>query len=122
MLSAIRHWDYGVLLIKASEGRGVDTRFRKDALVLIPAEVRSYLELQQMIGRSSRTRGVCEGILYNVGEESALQVVDRLKKQNVAALQDLERVLVLMEKKSKDAQLIKHLTQERERSAKVRSL
>ena len=49
-------------------------------------------------------------------------MVDRLKRQNVAALQDLERVLVLLEKKCKDAQLIKHLTQERERSAKVRSL
>ena len=45
MLSTIRHWEYGVLMIKASEGRGVDTRFRKDALVLITAEVRSYHEL-----------------------------------------------------------------------------
>ena len=80
VLSAIRHWDYGVLLIKAKEGRGVDTRFKKDALVLIASEVCSYLELQQMIGRSSRTRGVCEGVLYNIGEESALQVVDRLKR------------------------------------------
>ena len=59
-------------MIKASEGRGVDTRFRKDALVLIAAEMHSYLELQQLIGRSSRTRGVCEGTLYNVGQESAL--------------------------------------------------
>ena len=73
-------------MIKAKEGRGVDTRFRKDALVLISAEVRSYHELQQMIGRSSRTRGVCEGVLYNVGQESSMQVVDRLKRQNVAAL------------------------------------
>ena len=98
-----------MLLIKASEGTGVDTRFRKDALVLIPAEVHSYLELQQIIGRSSRTRGVCEGILYNVGEESALQVVDRLKKQNVAALQNLERVLVLLERKCRDGPLLRHL-------------
>ena len=64
----------------------MDTRFRKDALVLISAEVRSYHELQQMIGRSSRTRGVCEGVLYHVGQESSLQVIDRLKRQNVAAL------------------------------------
>jgi hypothetical protein len=46
VLGQIRHWDYGVLIIKASEGRGVDTRFRKDALVLISTEVCSYLELQ----------------------------------------------------------------------------
>ena len=75
-----------------------------------------------MIGRSSRTRGVCEGILYNRGEESALQVVDRLKRQNVAALQDLERVLLLLEKKQKDTILIKQLTAEKEKGASVRSL
>ena len=56
-----------MLVIKPSEARGVDTRFRKDAVVLIAAQVTSYLELQQMVGRSSRTRGVCEGFLYNVG-------------------------------------------------------
>ena len=98
-------------MIKASEGRGVDTRFRKDAMVLISAEVRSYLELQQMVGRSSRTRGVCEGVLYIVGQESAMQVVDRLKRQNVAALQDLERMLVLLEKKSKDGPLLRQLAE-----------
>jgi cation transport regulator ChaC len=64
-----------------------------------------------MIGRSSRTRGVCEGVLYNIGHESAMQVMDRLKRQNVAALQDLERLMILLEKKSKDALLIKHLTE-----------
>jgi cation transport regulator ChaC len=100
----------------------VDTRFRKDALVLIATEVRSYHELQQMIGRSSRTRGICEGILYNIGEESVLQVIDRLKRQNVAALQDLERVLLLLEKKCKDALLIKYLTDERQKESTVRSL
>jgi cation transport regulator ChaC len=61
-----------VLLLLPSEARGVDTRFRKDALVIIASEVGSYHELQQMIGRSSRQRGVCEGILYTVGEESAV--------------------------------------------------
>ena len=67
MISAIRHWEYGILMITAKDARGVDTRFRKDALVLIATEVQSYLELQQMIGRSSQTRGVCEGVLYNIG-------------------------------------------------------
>lgn len=45
VLGAIKDWDYGILLLKPSEGRGVDTRFRKDALVLIAAEVHSYHEL-----------------------------------------------------------------------------
>ena len=40
----------------------------------------------------------------------------------MAALQDLERVLVLLEKRSKDALLIKQLIQEREKGASVRSL
>ena len=81
------------MLLKASEGRGVDCRFRKDALVLIAAEVDSYHELQQMVGRSSRSRGICEGVLYTVGTQTASQVVDRLKSKNLAALQDLERLV-----------------------------
>ena len=40
----------------------------------------------------------------------------------MAALQDLERVLVLLEKRSKDALLIKQLIQEREKGASFRSL
>ena len=69
MLVDIRQWEYGVLLLSSEEGRGVDSRFRKDAIVIIMAEVHSYHELQQMVGRSSRSRGVCEGILYLIGEE-----------------------------------------------------
>ena len=86
VLEQVKQWEYGVLLLKASEGRGVDCRFRKDALVLIVAEVDSYHELQQMVGRSSRSRGICEGVLYNVGEQTASQVMDRLKRKNLAAL------------------------------------
>jgi len=80
VLEQAKQWEYGVLLLKASEGRGVDCRFRKDALVLIVAEVESYHELQQMVGRSSRSRGICEGVLYKVGMQTASQVVDRLKR------------------------------------------
>ena len=58
-LIKIRDWDYGVLLLSPMEGRGVDTRFRRDSHVLILAQVKTYHELQQMIGCSSRTRGVC---------------------------------------------------------------
>ena len=68
-LAEVRSWDYGVLLLSREEGRGVDTRFKRDAIVLIATAVSSYHELQQMVGRSCRTRGICEGILYLVGEE-----------------------------------------------------
>ena len=67
VLADIRSWEYGLLLLTREEGRGVDTRFRKDAIVLIATEVSNYHELLQMVGRSSRTRGVCEGILYVIG-------------------------------------------------------
>ena len=56
-------------MLTVEEGRGVDTRFRKDARVLITCPVDSYQDLQQMVGRSSRSRGVCDGVLYLVSEE-----------------------------------------------------
>ena len=88
-----------MLLLTNEESRGIDTRFRKDSIVLIGSEVSTYHELQQIIGRSSRSRGVTESILYTVGEERATQVIERLKRSSVAALQDLERLIVLIEKK-----------------------
>jgi len=55
-----------------------------------------------MIGRSSRTRGVCEGVLYVLGDDSAATILDRLRRHNVAELQDLERLLALLKKRCKD--------------------
>ena len=49
-------------------------------------------------------------------------MVDRLKRQNVAALQDLERVLVLLEKKCKDGPLLRKLAEQKDKGALVRSL
>ena len=91
-----------MLLLNAEEGRGVDTRFKKAAHVVILAKVQSHHEVQQMIGRSCRTRGVCEGTLYAVGEE-------RLRKNGVISLMDMERLLELLEKKGKDIAVIKTL-------------
>ena len=82
----------------------------------------NYHELQQMVGRSSRTRGVCEGILYVTGLERPVQVVERLKRSSVSVLQDLEKLLTLVEKRSKDQTLIKLLTEAREKGSPVRSL
>jgi len=90
--------------------------------VLVAVAFQSYHELQQMVGRSSRSRGVCEGILYNIGQEKPVQVMDRLKRQNATKLQDLERLLEVVEKKSKDTAMIKHLTEQQDKGTPVRSL
>ena len=58
-----------MLLLSQEEGRGVDSRFRKDGVVLITSQVSSYHDLQQMVGRSSRSRGVYEGKLNSIGSE-----------------------------------------------------
>ena len=63
-LAEVRSWEYGLLILNRDEGRGVDSRFKRDAMVLMTTEVSDYHEVQQMIGRSSRTRGICQGILY----------------------------------------------------------
>ena len=75
-----------------------------------------------MVGISSRTRGVCEGILYIIGQERPVQVVERLKRSSVSALQDLEKLLTLVEKKSKDQTLVKLLTEAKVKGTQVRSL
>jgi hypothetical protein len=63
-----------------------------------------------MLGRSSRKRGVCEGYFFVATIEKSSQVIDRLKKQNVTAFQDLENLLTLLEKKHKDMVIVKALT------------
>lgn len=86
VLDEVRSWEYGVLLLSPQQGRGIDTRFRRTALVMIACEVASMHEVQQMVGRSCRTRGVCQGTLYHVGQERAHHVMDRLKRHSASAL------------------------------------
>jgi len=83
-LSSIRQWEYGILLIEANECRGVDTRFAEDATVLIVAKVETNHHLQQMSGRSSRSRGVCASTLYVVTSETRSQVMDRMRRSTIA--------------------------------------
>ena len=75
-----------------------------------------------MIGRSCRTRGVCEGTLYVVGIEKPLQVTERLKKQGVVTLMDLERLLNLLEKKGRDNAIIRRLTSAMKAGLEVKTL
>lgn len=45
VMTQIRGWDYGVLLLPRLQARGVDSRFIRDALVVIVSTVSSYHEL-----------------------------------------------------------------------------
>ena len=45
-----------------------------------------------------------------------------MKRSSVSALQDLEKLLILVEKRSKDQTLIKLLTEAREKGSHVKSL
>lgn len=110
-LMEIRQWDHGLLLLSGDEGRGIDTRFRRSAHVAILAKVTTQHEVQQMIGRGNRARGVCEGSLYLVGSERPMQVTERLRKHGVMALMEQERLLALMERKHKDQYLMRALEQ-----------
>ena len=49
-------------------------------------------------------------------------MVERLKRSSVSALQDLEKLLTLVEKKSKDQTFLKMLTEAKVRGTQVRSL
>ena len=118
----IRQWDYGLLLLNPEEGRGLDTRFRRPAHVAIIAEVKQQHELQQMVGRSSRTRGACEATFYQVGSERPAQVAERLRSHGVMALMEQERLLALLEKKSKDQHLIRCLQEATSRSVNLKTL
>ena len=109
MLDSIRQCDYGVLVLNPQQGRGIDTRFQRDAHVMVLAKVTSYHELKQMVGRSSRTRGVCQGTLYVVSEDRAVHIMDKLKKHGIVSLQELEKLLIVLERRAKDQTLLKLL-------------
>jgi hypothetical protein len=67
----IKEHETGVLLLDKDECRGIDTRFEKDARVVITAYPDDYNQYLQMIGRASRTRGISEGVMFTVGQEKA---------------------------------------------------
>lgn len=95
----IRSWDYGILYIETADSRGTDTRFAKDSIVMILDKVDSYHDLLQMVGRSSRSRKACECILFNKGSENDSSLIDRLKRHNIVALQNMENLLKILESK-----------------------
>ena len=86
---------------------------------MILTQMTSYYEPLQMIGRSSRTRGVCEGTLFSVGQERASQVIERLKCYRVIKMQELERLLKLVEKRNRDAAVIRRLNEAKENGESI---
>lgn len=59
--------------------------------------------------------------MYAVTQEKSGQVVERLKRSSVAALIDLERLIKLVEKRSKENVMIKLLTDAKVNGLRVRS-
>ena len=74
-LNLIKDQSHGVLLLLKSECRGVDVRFSRDARVIITCKPDDFNQYLQMLGRASRTRGVCEGVMLHVGAEKASVIV-----------------------------------------------
>ena len=95
-LAKVKDLDYGILMIEAKVCRGIDTRFAKDAMVLITANVKSYHEYLQILGRSSRARNISSGILYTDTDEKPSQVMMRLKRQNITVMQNLEKLVIMI--------------------------
>lgn len=57
-LQKMRCLDRGILLLTEEEGRGIDSKFKVDAHVLIGAICKMIADLHQMYGRGSRQGGV----------------------------------------------------------------
>ena len=74
-LKMIRNWDYGILFLKEEDAIGLNTMFKKDSLVMIAQQVTSEEQYMQMIGRSSRARGLCRSIYYPETTQSAHSIM-----------------------------------------------
>ena len=91
-------------------------------MVLITAKVDTYQEYLQMLGRGSRTRGICEGILYVTSKDKASVVMDKMKKQNFDSMAELTHLMKLLESKSKDKLEVTKLEIKQEEDKMIRSL
>ena len=105
-LSNIKDQCRGILLLEKNECRGVDTRFQKDARVIITAVPDDYNQYLQMIGRASRTRGISEGIMFSVGNEKPSHVIQRMKRANAVELMELEELIMALKDRCKAKSVI----------------
>jgi hypothetical protein len=75
-----------------------------------------------MLGRSSRTRNICEGILYTATGEKPSVVIDKLKRQNFSMMAELEKAMILFEKKFENASLVAALEKHFENGKMIRTM
>ena len=75
-----------------------------------------------MLGRGSRTRGICEGMLFVKSKDKASVVMDQMKRQNFTSMAELGHLMKLVEKKSKDKLLTSKLEQRQDEGEMIRSL
>ena len=75
-----------------------------------------------MLGRGSRSRGVCEGILYVITKDKGSVVIDKLKKKNFAMFDDLKNLMKLLEKRYNDQLLVTALKTEMDEGNMIKSL
>lgn len=108
-LKEIRQWEYGVLILGKHDGVGLNTRFAKDAIVLIGTKVDNKAQYEQFLGRSSRTRGICRGIYFCESNLTATQIMDNLNVSNLMFLQNLGILLKFLEFKQTNQTLLNAL-------------
>ena len=111
-LAEITDLHQGILVIERNECRGIDTRFAKDAFVAIIAAPSGYSEYLYLLGRGSRTRNISDGILITATNELPHKVIERLKSSNVSSMQELERLVRLIEEKKNNKQMIAALEEQ----------
>ena len=93
ILEAIKTLDYGLHLLESAQSRGIDIRYKVDSIVLIIAETKNYHELIQMVGRSSRVRGVCESVLFTTTNENSSCLFKRLQREGINEIGELEKLV-----------------------------
>ena len=99
VLREIRGWNDGIIILEKYEGIGVNTRFKKESMVLIACEVTNEAEYQQFLGRSSRTRGLCYGTYFPITDLSKGEVLQKIKGSNSTKLNYLGILLKFLSQK-----------------------
>ena len=75
-----------------------------------------------MLGRSSRTRDVCDAIMFSSTTEKSSEIIQRMRSQDIQPMLDLENLLPVLVARKDDKNLMKALTKSGESGAKVGSL
>lgn len=109
-------------MLDSKLSRGLDLRFKTDAVVFITAAVKTSHQLVQMVGRSSRTRGVCESSLFHIGNEKSSELMQRLNRVGISESLELERLIKLFEKKASDPALVSVIKESVKNHLEVRTI